>query len=397
MNVIILNDFGYIEGGATKVAVDSAVQLAELGQKVTYVCCVGPVGPELLNSKVNSICIDSRFINSEGSKLKNARTNIYNKFAKKKLGEILKNLDNKDTIIHIHVFCKAFSSSIFPVIEKLGFKYVVTLHDYFLICGNGAIYDFHAQRVCTKNPGSLGCLICNCDRKSYSQKLFRSYRLLVQKAHTKNIKNFISIAENNESLIKRFYPDSKYYRIYNPIEKSVEVEDFTKNDLYVFLGRVGEEKNPSLFCEAITKLSLKAVVIGDGPQLNFLKEKYSNISFTGWLTQPEILEYKKHAKCLVFTSKWYEGMPLTVGEFLLCRIPVISSDIANSTELFKTKDLIFNSDNIDSLVDVLKRFDISKDKNLFDHNFDYEDISNKFGQENHYKKLLEAYDEILSK
>jgi len=397
MNVIVLNDFGYIEGGATKVAIDSAVKLAEIGQKVTYVCCVGPVGPELLNSKVNSICINSRYINSEGSKLKNAKTNIYNKFAEKKLREILKGFSNRNTIIHIHVFCKAFSSSIFHAIEKLGFKYVVTLHDYFLICGNGAIYDFKAQKLCPRKPGSLSCYFCNCDRRSYSQKLFRSLRLRVQKSHTKNIKNFISIAENNEALIKRFYPDSNFYRIYNPIEKCTEVNDFSKNDNYVFLGRVGEEKNPELFCEAATRLNLKAVVIGDGPQLNFLREKYPNINFTGWLTQSEILEYKKHAKCLVFTSKWYEGMPLTVGEFLLCKIPVISSDVANSTELFKTNDLIFKSDNVESLIDVLRKFDSSKDEDLFKHNFNYEDICEKFGPKNHYKKLLETYDEILSK
>jgi len=329
------------------------------------------------------------------NKVKRALVNIDNKYAAKELKKFLEGFDPKDTVIHIHTYCKSSSSSVFPVIEKAGFKYVVTLHDYFLICGNGALYDYQKEEVCKKKPGSFSCMMCNCDKRSYKDKIFRDFRQKKIYKRTKNIKYLISIAENNEKLIKAELPDADYTRIYNPLKNDVVVEDYTKNNLFLFVGRVDKEKNPEMFCKAITKLGLKGVVIGAGGQLDYLKEKYPNIEFTGWLQKEEILEYKMHAKCLIFSTKWYEGMPLSVVEFLLSRIPVITSSVSNSTELNLKRDLIFKSENLESLVKVIERFNSRTDKEYFDENFDYDDICNKFDEKKNYKKLTDLYQRML--
>ena len=41
LNVLVLNDFCHVQGGASKVAVDEAVALAQAGARVTFVGAVG--------------------------------------------------------------------------------------------------------------------------------------------------------------------------------------------------------------------------------------------------------------------------------------------------------------------------------------------------------------------
>ena len=56
--IVILNDFGYINGGAAKVAIQSAIALSNKGYKVIYFCVVKPIDKELLSAVNKVICLD---------------------------------------------------------------------------------------------------------------------------------------------------------------------------------------------------------------------------------------------------------------------------------------------------------------------------------------------------
>ena len=49
LNVIIVNDFAHVNGGAGQVAIMTARLLAENGHRVIFFAAVGPVGQELEN------------------------------------------------------------------------------------------------------------------------------------------------------------------------------------------------------------------------------------------------------------------------------------------------------------------------------------------------------------
>ena len=57
--------------------------------------------------------------------------------------------------------------------------------------------------------------------------------------------------------------------------------DIPHNDAYLFVGRLAKEKGPDLFCEAITQLGLRGIVVGDGYMKEDLQKQYPNIMFTG--------------------------------------------------------------------------------------------------------------------
>jgi len=58
-NVVILTDYAFINGGAGKVAIDSARELARSGLHVTLLCAVGPVAESLRDvPNLRIVCLD---------------------------------------------------------------------------------------------------------------------------------------------------------------------------------------------------------------------------------------------------------------------------------------------------------------------------------------------------
>ena len=56
--VIVLNDYCHVQGGASRVAVDEAVALAQQGLEVIFFGAVGPVCDELKQAPLTVICLD---------------------------------------------------------------------------------------------------------------------------------------------------------------------------------------------------------------------------------------------------------------------------------------------------------------------------------------------------
>ena len=56
--MLVLNDFCHVQGGASKVAVDEAVALAQAGARVTFVGAVGPVCDALMAAPLDVACLD---------------------------------------------------------------------------------------------------------------------------------------------------------------------------------------------------------------------------------------------------------------------------------------------------------------------------------------------------
>ena len=112
--------------------------------------------------------------------------------------------------------------------------------------------------------------------------------------------------------------NAKFYRIYNPvnIEPINYINDLSAKEKYVYIGRIEKEKGVDDFCEAMTNLDYRGIVVGTGKEEDYLKNKYKKIECVGWKDEKEIKEILKEAKALVFTSKWYETARLTILEAL---------------------------------------------------------------------------------
>lgn len=400
-NIIIINDSAHITGGAGKVAFLSAEGLVKKGLHVILFTAVAPIDPKLLDMGVEVICLEQYDILSDPNRLRAIQQGLWNIQAKSKLESILEKYSPENTIVHFHAWIKALSPSLLATTAKYKYKVVITLHDYFLFCPNGGLFNYQTKQICDLKAASLKCLLNNCDARSYPQKIWRYLRHIVQSisfCKNENI-SIILISALNRQLAEPYLAHKvKYwFDLKNPIElNKADIVDISKNNIYLFIGRLSAEKGVDLFCRAITELGLKGCVLGDGYLKEKLENEYPNIDFTGWVSGKQKEEWIKKGKALIFTSLWYEGAPLTIIEMKSYGIPCIVPDrCAASEEIIDGKTgYIFQSGSLESLKECISKYehtDVLEFQKDILKNFD----SQVYSLDSHTKSLVSIYNTVL--
>lgn len=329
--VVIVNDFAWINGGASQVALASAVEMARREMTVYLFASVGPIDESLKQAGVSVTLIDQHEILSDPNRLRAARQGIWNSRAHNEFGRLLETLDPLNTIIHVHTWVKALSPSVIKIAVESGFPLLTTLHDYFTVCPNGGLYDYTSQRVCTKTPMSLPCLLTNCDKRSFVHKVWRSVRQTVQ-MHVGNIPHgmsqFVTVSEFSERLLRPLLPSGAVlHHVANPITASKRERAMpAEHNNFLFVGRLDPEKGVLLLAEAAAQIGAIVRFVGDGPMRNEVPKVLPGTEFTGWLKPHELMKQFRTARALVFPSLWYETQGLTVLEAAACGLPAIVPD-----------------------------------------------------------------------
>lgn len=404
MNILIINDFSFIDGGASKVAIQSAIALKEKGHNVILFSAVKPIAAELIDSNINVISTNQMDILNNPNRLESIIQGLWNSKGKKALGEILKSLNQKDTIVHVHLWEKALSSSIIREVIDKRFKIVITLHDYVISCPNGGFYNYKQNFICDFTPLSKECLFCNCDARHYYHKIWRVLRLYIQKnigLLPSYVKNYIYISEMSKNILINYLPKgANLYYVKNPVDiEKEEPVNVKNNNNFIYIGRLSKEKGCLLFVKAAKELNLNAVFVGEGELKDEIKSIYPKARVTGWVGKNEIKEELKTARVLIFPSLLYETLGLTALEAQARGVPVIVADTCTARDFVKDKEtgLWFKRGDIEDLKEKIK---VMMNDELIEAygKYAYESYwKNDFGLESHIKYLEEVYKDILER
>ena len=386
--IVIVNDFDYIQGGASKVAIDTAKILHENGYHVIFFSGTHSI-EEFTENGYQNITLNLPECLKDKNKIRGAFRGLYNFKAKKEFKKILDTLDPKTTIIHIHGWTKTLSSSVFDVADKQGFKVVVTLHDYFSTCPNGGFFHYRQNQICKLKPLSRQCLCSNCDSRNYMFKIYRIIRQWIQTKIVKlnqRIKYATYVSNFSYQILKPYFPQTThFYQLYNPIdiEKKKKITTVAKDKFILYTGRITKEKGIELFCKAVTELNYPVKVIGDGPLLSTLKKQYPTIEFLGWKNNQELNQYYQTAHFFVFPSLWYETAGLTVLEAAQNNLYSLVSDTSASKEFVELYSIgeTFHSGNVEDLKQKIKKLYNTKKK-------DIQEASKKIEEDLNHKKYL---------
>lgn len=331
MDVVVVNDFGHVEGGASHVALSSAIGLARGGYRVTLVCAVAPIMSELENSNVCVVCTHQCAIARDRNRLRAGLQGIWNAKAARTMGDVLRPLDPGQTIVHLHGWTKSLSSSVVRAAIIRGFKVICTLNDYFTACPTGGFFHYPNKKICTLTPLSVSCITSACDRRGYLQKLWRVGRQIVQRRWglvPGGIRNFICVSQFSRSILIPFLPsNSSLYWNSNVINvRKSEPVHVDRNDYFVMVGRLTADKGPGIFAQAVAMLGCQAIFVGDGECRDQVERACPRAKITGWCSIAEVVGYLRKARALVFPSLWYEAQPLVVLEAAALGVAAIVSD-----------------------------------------------------------------------
>jgi len=337
--IVILNDYNYINGGIAQVAITSANALAARGLRVIYFSAAeDPSRPPALSAAVENHSTGHADLLTHTSTLGAMRQGLWNKHAVVQLKAVLEKLDPSTTVIHLHSWTKALSSSIGRAIIHSGFTAIYTLHDYFIACPNGGFYNYQKSKICHLKPMSLACICTNCDVRNYGHKLWRVARQAIQSRIGElpsGIRYYFSVTKFSENILRPFLPpDSEIFLLNSPVTYSLpgRPRNHANSNKMLFAGRVSAEKGAAIACEAARIAGVPLIIVGEGPEKPSLQERYPEVLFKGWLSVQDVFTEMLEARALLFPSVCYETQGLTVLEALSVGLPVIVSDECAASE-----------------------------------------------------------------
>ena len=403
MNVIIVTDYGLVNGGASKVALESAIALTERIDQVHVFFTIGESPSILKNTPKLRITQLNQTKVTEQPISKSVLSGLWNKEAAKEFSKVLDQYDPKDTIVHVHSWRDGTTLSFVPELRKRGFHLIFTAHDFGLACPIAGFFDHGTNTVCHLKGLSSQCLKSKCTNTSIVKKTWFSLRhyLQVQKAHIPSeLKHLITVSALSERVLKPYLSDgTKIHFVANPIplEKAPRVKA-EQNESYAFLGRYSPEKGALIAATAAQIAEVPIMFIGTGQQATEIQPICPEAKLLGWLSPKEVKEVLQRARAIIFPSVWYEVQGMVVDEAAAMGIPVIVSDVTAAIEAVDRfqHGSLFESGNVDALVRRIKEFE---------HDGVIASFS-KAGYENYWKNpatmklhidtLLKVYEDVLS-
>jgi glycosyltransferase involved in cell wall biosynthesis len=358
---------------------------------------------ELLRSKGHEVEI-LLFSNTAGDgffqQLRNGLQAVYNRHSYKRTYEMAKAF--KPDVVHVHNLFFMASPSILYALHKLEIPVVATLHNYRLLCSNALLLRSGKPcELCVNKIFPLKGVIHRCYKSSaaasFAATSFSSVHKLLHTWQQK-VDQFILLTDFAKQIIASSslkIPESKLIvkpnftpDIYNPAVK--------REPFFLFAGRLSEEKGVGPLVQAFQQMpEVQLVIAGQGPlekELVNSCDPFSNISFAGNLTQPELISYLQRAQALIFPSLWYEGLPFTMIESFAAGTPVLASELGSISTLVEegSNGLLFKPGSAASIVESVRTFQQTASVKQYNEKA-RQSYLEKFTPEAGYEQLIRIY------
>lgn len=251
--IVVINDLSQPKGGATGLALDSIRSFRSGGYPVTLLCGDEGANAELADLGTKIVGMGGHRLR-EGKGMRALATGIYNPAARAMIARWIAAHDTPGTVYHLHGWSQILSPAVFAALRPVRHRLVISAHDFFLGCPNGAFADLRTGAPCRRSPLSPSCLLANCDRRSRAEKAWRIARFAVQRhlydpAHSPPV---LAIHAAMQPLLRRAgIPGTAISVLPNPVVpySTARIPAEVNRDV-LFVGRLEETKGPDLAAEA---------------------------------------------------------------------------------------------------------------------------------------------------
>ena len=336
--VLIVNKFYYNRGGAEVVAMAMRHALQSKGYETSVYTM------DYENNFAEENCFlapEVTFKGGLGDKVRFAMRTLGGYGLRVSFSKALN--DFKPDVVHFHNIHSYLAPAIVKIAKDFGCKIVWTLHDYKLLCpAYACLRDdkpcelcFHDKRHvikyrCMKDnlPASILAYVeAKRWNRDWIEKYVDAFVCPSQFIAGKMVNGGFNKSKLN--VVCNFVDPAKY-----EILKSSEL--ISREDYYVYVGRLSQEKGVNTLLEVASTLPYKLKVAGGGSLLDTAKlkyEGYSQIEFLGHQNAEQVSDLLSKACFTVVPSECYENNPLSVIESLCAGTPVIGAKIGGIPEL----------------------------------------------------------------
>lgn len=294
----------------------------------------------------------------------------------------------KIDLIHSNNFSPALTGSLLSSFTKV--PHITTVHDVVSLCGSNFWENWAQQSGVSRINSFLGPI--------FEKFLFK---LKLDYIH--------AVSESTKDDLLKFGAKKPIRVINNAIEIPDNNYKVENKFQFVCINRLVFYKNLEVVFRAIKKVKqkepkIKLMIVGDGPQrisLESLSKKMSleqNIEFKGFVTSKEKEEILAKSNALLFPSVC-EGFGLVILEAFSQKKPVLVSDIRPMSDIVSHKKtgFVLNPNNEDdwaeAILELINNLEFSSEMGMVGR----KELEEKYNTSDMYKKILQLYQECVSK
>jgi len=314
--------------------------------------------------------------------------------------------DFKPDVVHIHNLHFGGSVSVLYAVKKRA-SIVYTLHNYRLICPSGTLFNKGKLFLDSlKTSFSWSAIFDKVYKQSLPLTMWLSGVIWFNNLTgvLNKVNRFIVLTDHSKKVI-----ESSKMALHAP--KLIVKPNFTakseastnvRNDSFLFVGRLSEEKGIKNLLDAFTNSPMRLTIIGEGPDQQLVKDTCKinpNITYLGFQNKEFITQAMQQCTALIFPSIWYETFGLTIIEAFATSTPVIAANIGAASSLIKHayNGLHFEPNSIESMVKSLQlwhQYTISE-KNIFQENA-LQTYQQYYTPDQNYKQLIAIYKQAIN-
>ncbi len=358
MKILLANKFFFLNGGSETVFFQERDYLLNQGIPVIDFAMNHPNNftSKYSDSFIATVDYQTDKKNSVWSSMAEAMAFVHNRDASKSLEQLIQK--EKPNIAHLHNIYHQITPAIIPLLKKHGIKVIMTLHDYKLLCPSYSMID-NDGIICDKCSGKS--FWHSAVNKCQSGAGFKSLLLAIEGYWHKWARSYdmvdLFLSPSTflaELMVKYRIDQEKILVLHNGIDTNKFSHSEEDAGYAVYFGRISREKGVQTLLKAHqsskTKLPLK--IVGTGPLLHEMQEKYPQAEYTGYKIGDELYKLISESSFVVVPSEWYENCSMVVLEAMAMGKPVIGSKtggIPEQVEDGKT-GFLFEMGNVEELV-----------------------------------------------
>lgn len=320
----------------------------------------------------------------------------------KKLNDLIKSF--KPDIVYVHNTWFKISLNIFQIIKKFNLPIFIKLHNFRYFCTKSYSVQKHLNydnfcRACGlqkkkfqyfnkyfKNSYVKSFLVIKYGKKYFKILQDNSIKIMVLTEFHKTFLEELGINKNNVTVVPN----------YLSINDSNNLE--ASENYFVYAGRLSSEKGTEELLEAFNHKELKGLslkIIGNGPLLNNLKNKYknnNNFDFLGSIDNNEVLKIIEKSTAVVTNTRLFEGQPTLLCEASSYGKPSIFPKTGGIMEFFpKNYPLSFEQFNH---YDLIKKINLTKTIDMSEVGYNNKEYISRFLNE---EKIITLFREVFTK
>ena len=315
---------------------------------------------------------------------------------------------HKPDIVHFHTVVPYLSFSVIAASYIMGVPIVQTLHNGRWLCLEGGY--FRNNTFCDDCVGTYGWLGVKrgCGHGQFISFFLFLNNFIVRKFGFlfKFVSCFIAVSEfTREQHIRSSFPEKKIIVRNNGFNVSSEPDldkSWLRRDGVVYAGRLSVAKGSRVLEYLIKNLDCKISIIGNGPELNSLKQmcidnQFDHVDFFGRLDNKLTLDIIKKAVVTVVPSQCGDSYPSVALESLSVGTPIVSSNLGGLPELVKASlgGKLADYENNNSFLKAVKFFlgDRGIAKKMGVNGMKY--IKENVSSHKQSKELIKIYNDVI--